>query len=88
MLQYVRSFILRWFGVKVDYHKAAWLYEKACDGEYANGCHNLGVLYMNGQGVKRDYIEAAKFYEKACEADVSESCSNLGVLYENGQGVQ
>lgn len=39
-------------GVKVDYHKAAWLYKKACDGEYANGCHNLGVLYMNGNGVK------------------------------------
>ena len=58
--------------------------KKACVGEYANGCHNLGVLYMNGNGVKQDYIEAAKLFEKACDDGYSQSCNNLGNLYSKG----
>ena len=80
MLQYVRSFILRWFGVKVDYHKAAWLYKKACDGKSAIACSNLGDQYRDGIGVKQDLHKAIELYEKACEGKYAESCFYLVFL--------
>ena len=39
-------------GVKKDYTKAAKLFSKACDGNNANACYNLGVLYESGKGGK------------------------------------
>jgi len=73
---------------KGDHQKAAELFQKACDGGEATGCHNLGFLYADGQGVKQDYQKAAELFKKACDGKVALGCSNLGFLYENGQGVK
>ena len=73
---------------KGDYQKAAELYQKACDGESARGCYNLGILYEDGQGVKQNYQKAAQLYKKACDGESAGGCHNLGFLYENGQGVK
>ena len=70
---------------KGDYQKAAQLYQKACDGEGAEGCLNLWVLYKTGQGVNQDYQKAAQFFQKACDGRNAEGCFSLGFLYQNGQ---
>ena len=70
---------------KSDYQKAAQLYQKACDGGDALGCHNLGLLYKNGQGVNQDYQKAAQLYQKACDGGNAVGCFSLGFLYQNGQ---
>lgn len=71
-----------------DYVKAKDLWIKACDGENADGCFNLGVLYDDGHGVKQDYFKAKELYAKACNGGNAGGCSNLGALYYNGLGVR
>ena len=71
---------------KGNYAQAAKLFEQACNGGFARGCYNLGVLYDDGRGVKQNYAQAAKLYEQACNGSVAESCFNLGVMYGKGQG--
>jgi TPR repeat protein len=71
-----------------NYQQAAMLFEKACDGGYATGCYNLGVLYANGQGVNQNYQKAAKLYNKACDGGNATGCNNLGLSYKYGQGVR
>ena len=56
--------------------------------EMLGGCHNLGVLYQNGQGVKQDYQKAVQLLQKACDGGEAGGCSLLGVFYETGQGVR
>jgi TPR repeat protein len=63
------------------------LFHKACDGWYAEGCHNLGVLYDNGEGVKQDYSIAVNLYQKACDRGAAGACYNLAINYDNGLGV-
>lgn len=76
-----------------DYYNAKKYYEIACDK--GNGdifqsatCHNLGVMYANGEGVRQDYAKAAKLYKKACDMKYGGACNDLGVQYDKGQGVR
>ena len=39
-------------GVDKDQTKAANLYQKACDKDDKDGCHNLAISYYNGEGLK------------------------------------
>ena len=48
-----------------EYTKAADLYKKACDGEYASGCVALGFMYDKGQDVRQNNIIAKKLFGKA-----------------------
>jgi beta-lactamase hcpA (cysteine-rich 28 kDaprotein) len=73
---------------KGDYQKAGQLYQKACDGGNADGCYNLGLLYVSGRGVKQDYQKAVKLFKKDCDSGNAEGCYNLGVSYNNGKGVK
>ena len=71
-------------GVKADknhnYIKAAELYKKACDMGYAQGCNNLGLLYVNGQGVRQSYTKAAELYKKACDMGFTGGCKAYAIL--------
>lgn len=67
--------------------KAAEYYQKACNGNHAGGCNNLGVAYRKGEGVTQNLEKAAYFYKKACEYGESLGCSNLATMYEYGIGV-
>nr|WP_272892063.1 hypothetical protein [Campylobacter sp. RM8965] len=52
--------------------KVAKLFSKACDGNNANACYNLGVLYESGKGGKS---LAIKYYDKGCKLGDSQSCA-------------
>lgn len=67
-----------------NYQMAAQQFKKACDGENASGCYNLGFLYENGQGVKQNYFKAKEFYGKACDGGVEIGCKDYSILNKQG----
>ena len=71
-------------GVRQDKFKAVELYTKACDGGNADGCTNLGVMYVNGEGVKLDKKRALALYGKACDLKNEQGCKYYATL--KGQG--
>ena len=74
-------------GVKQDYAKAAyWFQKSAAQGDAAAQAW-LGYIYKAGQGVPLDYSQAAYWYQKSANQGYSYAENNLGVLYYNGQGV-
>lgn len=80
------------FYKKQDFHSSKKHLEIACnklnDVIGANSCHNLGLLYQNGEGVRQDYAKAFEYYKKSCELESPAGCNNLGVAYDFGQGVR
>src|SRR5689334_7019543 len=57
-------------GVWKDQAKANELYQRACDGDDADGygCSALGTNYLYGQsGLEKDEAKAAKLFQLACE---------------------
>ena len=73
---------------KGDFIKANELFTKACNSGNAKSCHNLGLMYANGQGVNQDHLKANEFLTKACDNGMTESCYNLAISYANGLGVK
>ncbi len=71
-------------GVKQDDVKAVEFFKKACDGDYAKGCHELGKIYYAGRGVQQDNEKALKLFNKACDGGSIRACFNLGVSYGTG----
>jgi serine/threonine-protein kinase len=67
-----------------DAERAAALYLKACSGEAAAACTELGVLYNRGLGVARDVTQAALYYERGCTQGDMAGCNNLGTVYQFG----
>jgi TPR repeat protein len=63
-------------GEDPDGRRAAALFDKACEGGYAQGCHNVGVLYQRGEGVDKDERRAAELYDKACRGGVVADCGS------------
>lgn len=49
-------------------------YSKSCDGGYAMGCHNLGVMHYIGQGTKKNHPKAKEFFKKACNNGYLDAC--------------
>ena len=45
----------------------------------ASGCHNLGLLYFNGDGVKQDYNKAMEFFGKACDLGHQKGCTLINI---------
>ena len=54
--------------------------KKACTGGNAEGCFNLGLMYVKGQGVKQDYFKAKDLFGKACDGGVTNGCKNYAIL--------
>jgi serine/threonine-protein kinase len=67
-----------------DSERAAALYLKACNGNAAAACTELGVLYNRGLGVPRDVTQAALYYERGCAQGDMAGCNNLGTVYQFG----
>ena len=68
-------------GIKQDYKKAFFWYEKSTKQGYSTAMSNLATLYQNGNGVKRNINIAIKLYEKATEQDNPLALNNLGYIY-------
>ena len=68
--------------------KSSFGAKKACDSGNMRGCHNLGVMYTNGDGVKKDFGKAVQLFKKACDGGNMLGCTNLGSMYANGDGVE
>ncbi len=79
-------------GVKKDFKKAVFYYQKACAANSAEGCYKLGNMYYFGKGVKQSNTKALKHYKQACrqtgQYGMARGCNNLAVLYEKGKGVK
>jgi uncharacterized protein len=62
-----------------DVAKATPVLKKACDGDEAKACVNLGL-------VTEDQAAAVKLFEKGCSAAVALGCEKLGRAYLAGSG--
>jgi uncharacterized protein len=60
-----------------DYVLARALYRRACDGDIAPACTNLGAMMMGGEGGAADVGASVALYAKACEGEDAFGCSNL-----------
>ena len=77
-------------GVPIDYIRAAEFYVLACDGGYAEGCRDLGMLgfqYRDGDGVPQDLARAAELFQHACDGGEAGACWVVGYMYDEGNGV-
>ena len=70
-----------------DVSKALKLFKKACNGNWASGCHNAGYMYNAGIGVEKDLYEAKWYYQKACREGYPRSCADLAIFYIEGYAV-
>lgn len=53
-----------------------WL-TQSCEQRSAEACHELGVLFANGDGLLRSPKRAADLYNTACELGLDRACSAL-----------
>ena len=67
--------------------RAVEFYRQACEGGYAQGCYDLGLMYHEGTGVRQDYSRAVQLYRQACEGRYADGCHNFGSMYAYGTGV-
>ncbi len=74
-------------GVKQDYARAAYWFDRAAQNGVANAAYNMGVLYHQGLGVKASLEQAVKWYSVAAEQGHPEAAYNLGIAYIEGVGV-
>ena len=62
--------------------------KKACDAGDMRGCHDLGVMYADGNGVEKNEQKAVELYKKACDGGEMLGCFNLGTMYAKGSGTE
>ncbi|NCT41543.1 MAG: hypothetical protein GW778_07785 [Alphaproteobacteria bacterium] len=74
-------------GVKQDYSRAAFWFEKAAENGVANASYNLGVLHHQGLGFEPDVRAAMAWYKDAANKGHPEAQYNLGIAYIEGIGV-
>jgi TPR repeat protein len=72
-------------GVAKDDAKAARLYGRACDLQWAPGCYNFAIMYERGTGVRQDRAKAADLYQRACTAGAQPSCEKAKEMREPSQ---
>jgi len=58
--------------------QVASYFARACEGQNAEGCFELGDLYSRGQGVSADTARAAGLYQQACSLGNKPACQALG----------
>lgn len=58
------------------------LYNKACDGGYAESCIYLGRTYRDSRSTARNYELAKEKFDLACEANNYLGCKELRILQE------
>jgi TPR repeat protein len=71
-------------GYERNYTKASTYYYAACNLKNSEGCHALGMLFVQGMGVNEDFSTARFYLKKACDLGKSESCILYGELQSSG----
>ena len=73
---------------------ASGFYSRSCDGNYAQGCNNLGWLYLRGAGVPKDQPHAMLLFmaafdaaKIACLRGDASGCLLAGEILYEGRGV-
>jgi uncharacterized protein len=61
-------------------------FKKSCDGDYGNGCANLGVRLLFGPN--HDAAQAATALDKGCMNGSARACEIMGEVFLFGQGGQ
>jgi len=70
-------------GVKKDYKKAAYWFEKAAlQGDWKSQ-KRLGFMFKKGEGVEQDYDQALYWLEKAALQGDKAATATMGYLYKN-----
>lgn len=81
-------------GVKQDYSKAKYWYQRIVDHENADAkivAHAnllLGIMYNTGKGTDRSYQKAMTCYKVAASQGYFDAHISIGHLYAQGLGVQ
>jgi hypothetical protein len=63
------------------------VFTRACNEDWASGCHHLGSLYLQGGGVPRQPERAFALLEKACSGGIAPACADRGLMLYTGDGV-
>jgi TPR repeat protein len=81
-------------GERTEPALASTFYERACDGNYAQGCNNLAWLYLRGRGVPQDQPHAMLLFmtafdaaKLACARGDASGCLLAGEILYEGRGV-
>ena len=70
--------LLKGIGVGKDTQLAIDLFIKSCEGEYGQGCHNLGHTYWDlADEGKVDLSKARPALVRACELGEDDACSHV-----------
>nr|WP_181716989.1 tetratricopeptide repeat protein [Psychrobacter sp.]QJS05536.1 sel1 repeat protein [Psychrobacter sp.] len=75
-------------GVRQDYAKAFYWYQKSADQGHSGGQFQMGQAYRSGQGVRQDYAKAFYWYQKSANQNNRNAQSAVGISYELGDGVR
>jgi len=64
-------------------------FKKACDGNFALGCSELGDTYTWTKGYEKvNYRKANPLWEKACNNNGADGCFSLAYSYKFGRGLK
>ena len=59
---------------------------KSCEGNYPQGCHQVGVSLSSGEWTgKPDFVQATNYFGKGCDLGYERSCHTLVNYYIRGQ---
>ena len=79
----------KYLNLPKDIERAIECFSKACEGNFANGCFNLSILYLTGHdGVAKDMGKALEYSVKSCKLGHSWGCVNASRMYSQGDGVE
>ncbi|MDG1417812.1 MAG: hypothetical protein P8P99_08425 [Maricaulis sp.] len=62
----------------VNYELGIPLLQRACDGEIAQGCAFMGLMFHHGQGAPSDPETAARYLLRACDLGDPTACQMMG----------
>ena len=74
-------------GVRQDFRRGAYWFQKAAEQGVPNAAYNLGVLNHQGLGMETDLNEAIRWYNQAALKNHPEAQYNLGIAFIEGIGV-
>ncbi|MCL2861071.1 MAG: sel1 repeat family protein [Firmicutes bacterium] len=81
---------LGYMGNRIDYDKAANLYEKSAAQGYPHAQYSIGLFYLEGKGVKLDVKKSIEWFDKAiangCKDSILERQKAVTALRSNGVG--
>lgn len=69
------------YGVKQDYSKASYWYQKAAEAGNMDAQKSLAIMYYHGEGVFQDISKAMYWWEQAAKKGDMESQHYLGMQY-------